>query len=132
MRVLQIAIFSAFIALAFSCKKEPVKTPAELIEGKWMVSNSNIAGSDIPGDGSYLNFAACSSSCTGVDFRASDTTSGVFTYSIDEEGILLTINDNSSDGGSWNATWDVLELDENNLKITASTFLGNLTVTFYQ
>lgn len=117
--------------LAISCKKEE-KTAEQLIEGKWMVSNSNIGGSDIPGDGSYLQFNACSSSCTGADFRASDTTTGVFTYSIDEEGILLTINDNSSDGGSWNATWDVLELEENNLKITASTFLGNLTVTFYQ
>lgn len=132
MRVLQLVVLTAIAGFVISCKKEPVKTPAELIEGKWMVSNSNIGGSDFPGDGSYLNFAACSSTCTGVDFKASDTTSGVFTYSIDEEGILLTINDNSSDGGSWNATWDVLELDENNLKITASTFLGNLTVTFYQ
>ena len=130
MKLYRVAFVCLLSVVVFSCKKEEKKTPAQLLEGKWLVSNSNILGSDIPGDGSYLQFAACSSSCSGVDFKASDTTTGVFTYSIDEEGILLTINDNSSDGGSWNATWDVLELEESRLKITGSTFLGNLTVTF--
>lgn len=125
-------ILGAFLilVLAVSCKKKDIKSPAQFLEGKWMVSNSNIAGSDIPGDGSYLDFAACSSSCSGVDFKASDTTSGVFTYTLNEEGTVLNINDSSSDGGSWNAEWDVLELNESTLKITAGTFLGNLTVTF--
>ncbi len=125
-------ILGAFLILelAVSCKKKDIKSPAQLLEGKWMVSNSNIAGSDIPGDGSYLDSTACASSCIGVDFKASDTTSGVFTYTLNEEGTVLNINDSSSDGGSWNAEWDVLELNESTLKITAGTLLGNLTVTF--
>ena len=117
------------VTIVAGCKKDD-DTPARLIEGKWIVSNTNILGSDVAGDGSYLQFDACSPSCTGVEYMAGDGTTGVITYTINEEGTLLTIVDNSSDGGSWNATWDVLELKKTPLKITASTFLGNMTVTF--
>lgn len=114
----------------FACKKTEPKTAQELLQGKWMVTNSNIMGSDIPGDGSYMQFNACGTTCGGVDFKASDTTSGNFTYSIDADATVISITDTTSNGGSWNGSWDVLTLTENSLKITGSTFLGNLTVTF--
>lgn len=110
------------------CKKEEPLTSAQKVEGKWTITSQEILGSTYPGDGSYLQFNACSSTCSGVDFKAGDTTTGSFNYTINEEGTLLTIVDNSSDGGSWNATWDILELTENSLRMTTTTFLGNLLV----
>jgi hypothetical protein len=117
-------------ALTFaSCKKDEM-TPAKLIEGKWVVETYELLAQENPGDGSYLVFNACSSSCSGTDYNAGDQTSGTFTYTLNEEGTILTINDQSSNGGSFGATWDVLELSENELRMTASTALGNLKYTF--
>ena len=121
-----------FIGLALlttiSCEKEEVLTPAQMLEGKWTITSQEILTTEVPGDGSYLEFSACPGTCSGVDYKASDTTSGSFTYILNEEGTLLTIDDQSTDGGSWNATWDVLELTENNFRITTTTILGNLKV----
>lgn len=126
--ILAFGVFSLAILTIVGCKKEEPPTPAEMIEGKWTISSQEILAQVIPGDGSYLQFNACSSSCSGVDFKASDTTTGSFTYVLNDEGTVITISDNSSNGGSWNATWDVLELTENNFRITATTILGNLKV----
>ena len=121
--VLCLAIFATV-----GCKKEEPPTPAEMIEGKWTITSQEILTQVIPGDGSYLQFNACSSSCSGVDYKASDTTTGSFNYVLNDEGTVVTITDQSSDGGSWDATWDVLELTETSFRITATTILGNLKV----
>lgn len=116
------------ILLIVSCKKKDIKTPQDKIEGKWTVTSQEIGANVVPGDGSYLQFNACSSTCSGVDHKVSDTTSGTFIYTINEEGTVLTITDNSTDGGSWSGTWDVLELTDSKFRITTSTFLGNFKV----
>lgn len=126
-----IKLFFMAIALCVvhACKKDE-KTPQQLLEGKWILESQEILGSSVQGDGSYLVFNACSSSCSGEDYKASDATNGTFTYTINEEGTMLTITDNSGDGGSWGASWDILDLSESNLRITTSTILGNTTADF--
>jgi hypothetical protein len=121
--------FIALILISISCKKkDPEPTAAELMEGKWVVSSSELLGTVVPGDGSYLRFDACASTCSGVDYKVSDTTSGTFTYSINDEATLLSITDNSSDGGSWSGEWDILELTETDLRMTTSTAFGSFKV----
>lgn len=116
-----------FVLLLSSCKKDE-KTPLELLEGKWTITSQEILATVYPGDGSYLKFDACSSTCSGIDYKASDGTSGSLTYSLNEAGTVLTITDNDPDGGSWGASWDILELTEDKLRMTASTILGSMKV----
>jgi len=47
---------------------------------------------------------------------------------LNEEGTVLVINDNTSDGGNYNFTWDVLELNGSELRIVTSTSFGSLQV----
>jgi len=119
--------FSLICAIALfitSCKKEDDEpTPAENIVGKWVIYNSVLLGQNIAGDGSYLSFNACSGTCSGTDFRASDTTYGDISYVLNEDGTSLYITDTSSVGGSYNGNWDVLELTEDRLRIVANTGL---------
>lgn len=121
-----------FLLLAISIvsckKKDPPPTAEELVAGKWTITSSEILATVVPGDGSYMQFNACAASCDGIDHKVSDTTSGTFSYSINEEATLLNITDNSSDGGSWTGEWDVLELTEENFRITTSTIFGSLKV----
>ncbi len=125
-KITSLAVFALLLVAA--CKKKNQPTPQEMLEGKWIIQSQEWLTYTVPGDGSYLQFNACSSSCSGVDYKASDTTSGTFTYVLNEEATLLTITDNSSDGGSWGAAWDILELTENDLRITGSTPFGNVKV----
>ena len=119
-----------FFFLAFtSCKKEEPKSPQEIIEGKWIIQSQEILGEVTAGDGSYLTFDACgNTSCTGTDYKASDNTYGSITYVLNSDATILTINDPTSDGGSYDADWDILELTETDLRITTSTILGNLKI----
>lgn len=118
------------VLMTAGCKKKNLKTAQENLEGKWTVTSTEVLGSVVPGDGSYLQFYACSGSCNGVDHKVSDTTSGTFSYSLNDEATVLTITDNSTDGGSWGASWDLLELTETDLRMTASTAFGNVKVEF--
>jgi len=120
--------FCLAVLASVGCKKDVQLTPAELIEGKWTISSQEILTTVVPGDGSYFQFNACASTCTGVDFKASDTTTGSFSYALNDAGTIITIVDNSSDGGGWDATWDVLELTETSFRITTTTLVGNLKV----
>lgn len=126
--ILACGIVFLTILSTVGCKKEELLTPAQMIEGKWTITSQEIFTQVTSGDGSYLQFNACSSSCSGVDFKASDSTTGSFSYDLNDAGTLITINDNSSDGGSWDATWDILELTETSFRITATTIFGNLKV----
>jgi len=120
-------ILMVFISLG--CKKEEsAPTAAELVAGQWTIDSSEILGTVVSGDGSYLRFDACGSACSGVDYKVSDTTSGTFNYTINEEATILAITDNSSDGGSWSGEWDILELTESDLRITTTTIFGSMKV----
>lgn len=127
-----IAVLSLFLIALYSCKKEDPKTSQQMLEGKWNVYSVEFMGGTSYGDGSYLEFNACSASCGGVDYQASDTTSGTFTYTIDDEATVLNITDTTSNGGNWNAAWDILDFTDTKLRITATTFLGNVTYEFHK
>jgi hypothetical protein len=121
-------LLSAILIAFTSCTKED-KDPSELIVGKWNITSSELLGTTVPGNGSYLEFNACSSAdtCTGVDYDASDTTLGSFTYTLNSDGSILDITDTMSEGGNYNFTFDVLELTETDMRITAETgIFGNL------
>jgi len=110
-----------------ACNKDDDElTPAQNIVGKWTIYNSVILGQNIPGDGSYLTFNACSGTCSGTDYRASDTTYGAISYVLNEDASYLYITDTSVLGGNYNGTWDVLEITEDKLRIVGSTLLGDL------
>lgn len=116
-----------FVMVFVSCKND-VLTPHEMLVGKWMITSQEILGVEIPGDGSYLIFNACSGTCTGTDFKASDSSSGTFNYTLNEDATQIVINDQTSDGGAYNYTWDILELTETNFRMTTITILGNLKI----
>lgn len=126
--ILTVVLLGFATVLMVGCNKEEPLTPAQMLEGQWTIDSQEILTVVVPGDGSYLQFNACSSTCDGVDFKAGDTTTGAFTYTLNEAGTILTIDDNSADGGSWDATWDVLDLTESSLRITANTIFGNMLV----
>ncbi len=119
------AIIFAVVLLA--CKKEVI-SPQEMLEGKWIITSQEILGVTVPGDGSYLIFNACSQTCTGTDYKASDSSSGTFDYILNEEATQIAIVDTMSAGGGYNYTWDILELTETNFRMTTVTILGNLKI----
>ena len=121
-------IAGVFTLVLFGCKKVEVMTPGEMLVGKWMITSSELLGSVVPGDGSYLIFNACSGTCTGADYKASDSSTGSFTYTLNSDATQIDIEDETSVGGSYNYTWDILELTETDFRITASTVLGNLKI----
>jgi len=114
--------------LLTDCKKEEPPTPKEMLEGKWTITSQELLTVVAPGDGSYLTFNACSSTCNGTDYKASDASTGTFTYTMDDDATEIVINDTISAGGNYNYTWDILELTEEKFRITTTTFLGNLKI----
>ena len=91
---------------------------------------------NISGDSGYnnswkwliFNIQFLFSSCTGVDYSASDSTSGTFTYVLNDDATQIVITDTMNAGGNYNFTWDILDLTTSQLKITTSTLLGNLKI----
>ena len=125
---LKITLF-LIVIIAIGCEKEDSPpTAEELIVGIWVIDSSEILATVVPGDGSYLQFDSCALTCDGIDYKVSDTTKGTFIYSINEAATLLSITDNSSDGGSWTGEWDVLELTETDFRITTSTIFGSMKI----
>ena len=120
----------AFVALiASSCETADPPTPAENITGRWIIQSSELLGATIAGDGSYLEFNACGDTeCTGVDFEATDGTSGTFTYVLADDATTISITDTTNDGGNYDATWDILELTETDFRIVGNTLFGSLKI----
>lgn len=111
-----------------SCKKDESNSPENQIEGKWVIYNQEVLGSSVPGDGSYLTISGGLSG-TGTDYKASDSTTGQFTYVMDEEATQIEIVDTMSDGGNYNYTFDILQLDAERFRFTANTGLfGDLLI----
>ena len=123
-------VLLAFVALFVSaCETANPPTPAENITGRWTIQSSEILGTTIAGDGSYLEFNACGDSeCTGIDFEATDGTSGTFTYVLADDATTVTITDTTADGGNYDATWDILELTETDFRIVGNTLFGSLKI----
>ncbi len=115
-----------FVSCESDGEDEPLLAPDERIQGKWVISSSEILGQTVPGDGSYLEFHSCETNCGGIDYIASDETSGEFSYTLNDNGTLITIVDDSPDGGAYNGEWDILEFSNSKIVITAETFLGPL------
>jgi len=107
-------------AILSSCEKTEPLQPQDMLEGQWTIYNQEFLGQYIAGDGSYLTFSGGLAG-TGTDFKASDTTSGTFTYTMNDEATQIIIVDTMSEGGNYAYTWDVLELTETKLRMTAST-----------
>lgn len=123
------APLALFLLLISGCEKEEIATPAEMITGKWIIQSSEILGQTVAGDGSYLIFNACTNNeCSGQDYMASDSSSGTFTYDLNADATTIAIADSSSDGGNYNATWDILDLNETSFRIVGNTFLGSLKI----
>jgi hypothetical protein len=117
------------LAVSFvACKKEEELSAQQQLEGKWIIESSELLGSEIPGDGSYLRFNPCGTLCTGTDYLASDGTIGNFTYVLSENASSIAITDTTADGGAYNGNWDILELTNNNLRIVGSTVFGSLKI----
>lgn len=125
-KLMKLSLIMALISIAFiGCKKDEL-TSQEMIEGKWIITSSEILATVIPGDGSYLQFNALTTDYTGVDYKASDNTTGTFTYFLSSDASIITIVDTMSDGGSYNGSWDILELTETKFRIVTNTFVGSL------
>ncbi len=117
------------IATTFTaCKKTEEATPQQNLIGKWTITSSELLGSVVPGDGSYLVFSGDGVSGSGSDHKASDNSTGTFTYTMNSDATSIVIADTMSAGGSYNGTWDILELTDDKFRITATTILGNLKV----
>lgn len=126
---LKVLAFVFSLMVLVGCKKDDPLTPKEMIIGKWDIELSELLGSEIPGDGSYLQFENCNSDgCPGFDFKASDGSTGDISYTLNDDATVITITDSSSDGGSWEGEWDILELTETDFRITTNTILGSIKV----
>lgn len=106
------------LLITSSCSDDDEKTPADLIVGQWTMNSVQVLGQTITADGSYLIFNECDGgTCTGVDYDGTDSTSGTFVYTLNSEGTILTIKDNSPSGG-YDFTADVLDLTDTKLRFT--------------
>lgn len=122
-----LVVLSALL-LIVACEKESAsdKTPDEMMVGKWIIQSMEILGQEVPGDGSYLEFKECSTTCSGVDYEAANGTSGSFTYVLNESATVLEIVDTTSNGGSYHGNWDILELSDSKFRIVGNTVFGSL------
>ncbi|MFK7796635.1 MAG: hypothetical protein AB8E82_04215 [Aureispira sp.] len=131
MKYLSIALLFFGAILMNACENaEGLQTVYDKAEGTWRITSTEFLTSTIPGDGSTLTFDNCSSPpCAGQDYKASDATTGAFTYEFDEVENLLIINDPSQDGGNYNDTFDILNFTATNLRITSGSLFGlNVTI----
>jgi hypothetical protein len=98
---------------------EAPASASEMVKGTWTISSMNMFGVDIPGDGSTLTFGDCVDGvCTGQDYEASDGTTGTFTYELTDNDTKIVILDEDPNGGNYNTTWDILDLESKNLRMT--------------
>ncbi len=121
----------AFVTIT-SCTdetEEPTLTNYEKIEGTWLIESQSLFGSDFPGDGSSLQFNFCGidTPCDGVDYMASDQTTGSFSFEISEDGSTIIIQDDAEDGGNYNGEWTIDEFTSSSLVISIDTGLFGIT-----
>lgn len=123
------------ISMLFGCDQlgsedeEPTNV-YEKIKGTWTIYNMNMWAIDIPGDGSTLTFDFCDEPpCTGRDYEASEGTTGTFTYEFIENDTKVLIVDEDPNGGNYNTTWDVLDLEKSKLRMTGEfSIFGSMLI----
>ena len=122
------AVFFMFNACDLESEEAGPENVYERISGTWSIESMNMLGLDIPGDGSTLTFEKCDEPpCIGRDYEATDKTTGEFTYEFVENDTKIVIVDEDEKGGNYNATWDVLDFDKDNLRITGEfPIFGNM------
>jgi hypothetical protein len=124
-----ILLASAIFAIS-SCEKIE-EDPYKRVEGKWIVKSTSIGGINAGEDGSYLLFNPCGGvNCEGVDYKASDSTSGTFGYSITEGSskTLFFFTDTTNDGGFYNGEYEATLFNNYSLNLEASSILGTFRI----
>ncbi|MEJ2003378.1 MAG: hypothetical protein P8X57_00085 [Cyclobacteriaceae bacterium] len=119
-------------ALAFtgcSDSEELIVDENERIIGKWTVDSQTLLEVNVPGDGSWLSFDGCETGdCSGIDYMASDETSGTFSYSFGADKTTLVLVDNDPEaGGNYSGEWTIDEFTNNMLVISLDTGLFGVT-----
>ncbi len=100
-----------------------------MLVGRWEMTHYKLGSNEAPGDGSYLEFDACSEGvCKGASFMADNGTTGGFTWHLDGGGTKITIDDPSPDGGYYNNTFEILELSDSKLQIATAKSPAGLAV----
>lgn len=111
--------------------EDPTLSEYERIEGTWIIESQSLLGADVPGDGSTLTFNFCGmdTPCDGVDYLASDETSGTFSFQFntDKSGIIFEDNDSDA-GGNYNGEWTIDEFSSDRLVISVDTGIFGVTV----
>ena len=105
---LLLASFALMLIISCTIEDDTDPEPAESksLAGTWEFTNIFAFGQNIAGDGSYLQFEACdSTSCTGVDYKASDASSSTFTYTLYAEDSIVFVDNDPSNGGNYNGAW---------------------------
>ena len=133
MKLLKTFALLLVISSLFSCEvteEEEEVQPNKTLTGKWVITNTNLLGTDIPEDGSYLSFSECSNSnCSGVDYKASDNSSSTFTYTKNAEISIVIDDSNTSKGGNYNGIWAIQSFSTNKLVLKKTTLFGNMIIT---
>jgi len=122
-----------FSGCSSSEEEQLIADENERIMGKWTVDSQTLFDVKVPGDGSWLSFDGCATGdCTGVDYMASDETSGTFSYSFNADKTKLILVDNDSEaGGNYSGEWTIDKFSNNTLTIWIDTGLvGITTITF--
>ncbi|NQY11502.1 MAG: hypothetical protein HRT71_18545 [Flavobacteriales bacterium] len=116
--------------LLIGCAKEqlPSLTPTEMLVGKWEITSTVLFDAHVSGDGSFLQFESCNTTCDGIDFNGASNTAGNFTYVLSDDATSLVIDDKSNDGLTIGYTWEVTELSNSNLSIKTSTMFGDYKI----
>ena len=111
---------------------QPDLTPEERIIGVWEMIEFNWYGTKTDGDGCSWEFKQCASgSCEGIDSSSSKNTSSAFNYEFKDDYKILSIDDESGDGGgAFSGEYDILAFENDRLRITTTTVLGQMTYEF--
>jgi hypothetical protein len=122
-------IVSAFTACSDE-EVDPSVTEYERIEGTWIIESQSLLGADVPGDGSSLTFNFCGvdTACDGIDYLASDETSGTFSFSFNADKSKIIFEDNDAEaGGYYDGEWTIDEFTSTSLTISVDTGIFGVT-----
>lgn len=123
--------------LTFSCTTEDDPEPEDAtksVSGKWVITNVDINGTSVPSsDGSYLQFNECTDgTCTGIDYKGEDQTTGSFTYTQNEEESITIVDNDTDNGGSWNGEWTINSISDTEMVFSLSiNFFGSTITSTY-
>ena len=131
MKLLKTLTLLLTFGLLVSCEQsEDEVGPDKTLVGKWNITNTNLIGLDIPADGSYLSFSDCdNSTCSGVDYKGSDGTSGTFTYTQNNEVSIEIVDNDMSEGGNYNGIWAIQSFTATKLILKKTTLFGAMVIT---